>query len=161
MFKRIAICCLVFIFCCTSAHAVNNCIHLDVSIHYPGGNTSRSADLYFTEEKMLVVSDLFPSSYLSVPFPEGNARSEISFSIPEFSVFSETDLRPVLSAWSMGLHNENTSGFYSGYLFDTATDLTEGTCGTKDFILLLVNAISAITGKSTAADELPEGLQNS
>lgn len=142
MLKRIIVFCLIFALLCTSAYAQDECVHFQLTIHQSGTDTNCNADLISVNDRILIVSDLFPGSFISIPLPDEVMSFNSPFSISAFSTFSSLDYRPILKDWYSGLSPAESTGFYSGDLFELSTQMAAGTCKKNDLILLAESLLS-------------------
>ena len=154
MVKRALLICLVLMLVCVNAFAESRALLIEFSIGGEGAETSASFEADIGEEQIRIISELFPSYYLSADvkgLPE-NLPDDGAFN--EFLSFNTYDMSSVLDqlVWEMGYHE--ASGIFSGDAFNEAYDVREGSAHFHS----LLSALERVTGISGTLSNLAESL---
>lgn len=149
MLKRFIALCLCLIFLSTGAICESINLDTELTLHMGENESSISFGLKSGEEDTIVISDLFPSYAISVPFLAGlNDLNEIGlFSVSPFSSHNLSSV--VLSLLSM-FSDSVVQGVYAGDLFDYAGSVQSASVKMEDLIdILSEKNIQAIDSSAT------------
>lgn len=164
MLKRFLSVFLLLFFLSGTASAENTGMTVTFSIREQGTDTSVCFDADYSEDQFRILSDLFPSYYVSIPAEgfKGFLTAETAES--GFPVFSlPNDISAIIEESFSGLDCREMTGIYSGDAFTEAYSVREGYCDCA-FLLSFMDRItdgcnylsSLISGLSTlSGTELP------
>ena len=154
MVKRALLICLVLALVCANAFAESRALLIEFSIGGEGAETSASFEAEIGEEQIRIISELFPSYYLSAD-TEGLLESlPDDGTFNEFPSFNTYDVSSVLDqlVWEMGYHE--ASGIFSGDAFNEAYDVREGVA----HFYSLLSALERMGGIPGTISNLAESL---
>ena len=135
MLKKICLIVAALILMTGSAFARDCHFQILLTVHQDETESSLSADVFFCENKMILISSLFPSFFLSL---QENTDSILSITEQESS-FDSFYIPPIMTVMKELIQVMNLSeneGMYSGDLFDAAGLQASGTYTIEEFLSL-------------------------
>lgn len=136
MLKKIF--CLIFaalILMTGSAFANEHHLQIKLTVHQNEDESFLSADAFFCNNEILILSSLFPSYYLSLKEDTGRMIPELSQGI-SFNSFSIPPIRNALAELIRMMNLSESEGVYTGDLFDGASVQAAGSFTMEELLAL-------------------------
>ena len=134
MIKKALIFFLVLIISCGNAFAQAERITLDLNLQTENDTRHVTADLVAADGKMMILSDLFPSYAVSLPFSNDKGFGGIRSACLSFINLFQQDRDTDLAKWFSSMNPMEERGIYAGDVFDYATQRQTITVNLSDLL---------------------------
>ena len=138
MYKRFFLILSVLLMIFATSQAEENSIRIELSIHQEEKECSTSFDAFFSDEKISIISDFFPSYCLFIPISSGYEDPFMYKSAEQglLSRLNVPDMVSFLYHWIMNLPHEESNGIYAGDAFDEAGSMVSAECSFSELLIL-------------------------
>ena len=134
MIKKTLILFLILVLLCGNAFAQADRIALDIGLHTETETKHLTADLVSVDGKAYLLSDLFPSYAISFPFSSDPELYGIRSAVISLTQLLRQDFSALQSDWFSAQTLSSEKGFYTGDLFDSATQMQTFTISLADIL---------------------------
>ena len=148
MIKRLSVFFIAMLLICSTAFAENNGLSFSFIIQQESSDSSVSFDADLSDHSIRILSDLFPSYYVSVPTNEITESFLFNGLFSSFSSFSLPDMPFILTQWISGLEYTEKNGIFAADAFNEAAHVKAGMCTIQDISHLVSKILNLPADKT-------------